>query len=299
MSDEFNGGPFLVAGAPGPTGGKVVEALVHRGVKVRGLVRSEDGAERARAKGAQETALADLWDEAAVEEALRGCAGAFYFCPRAVPDEASIGRAFIAAAERAGVPRIVVISMIQAEAPVPNHRASLEIEEALGRSPLEATILKSAMFMQTLPSIEEIDASGWVGRPYPVDKKLSFVDQYDLAEVAAIALTEDHLVNGSFELCSNGMISIADVASHFSEALGKPIEAREITVDEWAAVKKEAFASPYRRETYMAMFEHFAAYGYKGGNSFVLTKILGREPASFPDYLARAGTAPWLSAASA
>ena len=45
--------------------------------------------------------------------------------------------------------------------------------------------------MQNLPSVEQIAEDGWSGPPYPVDTPLSVVDQYDLAEGAAIALTED------------------------------------------------------------------------------------------------------------
>jgi uncharacterized protein YbjT (DUF2867 family) len=220
---------------------------------------------------------------------MRGAAGAFYFSPRAEPDEASLGRAFIAAAERAGVPRVVVISMIQSHAPVPNHRASLEVEEALARTPLQTTVLQPGMFMQTLPSLEEISDYGWVGRPYPVDKPLTWVDLYDVAQVAARALMGDDLVNGTFELCAPGMLSIADVAQLMSAHLGRDIEAREITLDEWAAVRGEGFASPYRRETYAAMFEHFRHYGYKGGNATVLRHLLGREPTSFAQYIARGG----------
>lgn len=286
-------GPFLVCGSSGPLGGKVVEALVHRGAVIRGLVRSPEGAARALALGAHETALADLRDEPAVEHALGGCAAAFFFCPKALPDEASLGRAFIAAAERAGVSRIVAISMLQAEAPIPNHRASLAIEEALGRTRLEHTILRSGMFMQMLPSPAQIQERGWVGRPYPVDARISVVDQYEVAEVAAIALMEDHLANGTFELSSQGMTSMAEIARTLSDALGAPIEARQVTLADWAAEMGKSFASPYRRETYEAMFGHFPAYGFKGGNGFVLSKIIGRAPSSFAEYLARGGRAPW------
>ena len=122
-----------------------------------------------------------------------------------------------------------------------------------------------------------------------MDKLLSFVDLRDVAEVAARALIRDDLVNGTFELCASGMLSIADVAGLVSAHLGKPIEAREITLEEWAAVRGEAFSSPYRREVYAAMFDYFRRYGYKGGNGLVLRHLLGREPTSFEQFVARGG----------
>jgi uncharacterized protein YbjT (DUF2867 family) len=281
--------PYLVVGASGPTGGEVVRALVRAGGRVRGLARSATSEQRARSAGAEEVAYGDLRDAAALEQAMAGAGGAFYFCPRAAPDEASLGRAFIQSAERVGMPRVVIISMLHSHAPIPNHQASLEVEEALGRSSLEGVVLQPAMFMQTLPSLQEIVQEGWVGRPYPADKLLSWVDMRDVAEVAARALLQDDLVNGAFELCSPGMLSIADVAALMSEHLGKRIEAREITLEQWAQVRGEDFASPYRRETYAAMFSYFARYGFKGGNGLVLSHLLGRAPTSFKEYVARGG----------
>lgn len=282
-------GPFLIVGASGPTGGLIARAVAARGGTVRGLCRSEASAERAIANGSHETAIGDLRDPASLVSAMQGTAGAFYFSPRAEPDEASLGRTFIAAAEQAGTPRVAIISMVQSHAPVPNHRASLEVEVALSSTPLEHVVLQPAMFMQTLPSLEQIDELGWVGRPYPVDVPLSWVDLGDIAEVAARALMEDEMVNGTFELCSRGMLSIRQIAELMSTHLGRSIEPRHITLEEWAAVRGESFSSPYRRECYAAMFEHFAHHGYKGGNAVVLSHLLGREPTPWALYIERGG----------
>jgi uncharacterized protein YbjT (DUF2867 family) len=287
-------GPFLIVGASGPTGGIVARAVMARGGIVRGLCRSEESAARARAGGADQTAIGDLRDPASLVEAMQGTAGAFYFSPRAAPDEASLGRAFIAAAERARVPRVVIISMVQSHAPVPNHRASLEVEAALARTPLESVVLQPGMFMQTLPALEQIAESGWVGRPYPADRPLTWVDLGDIGQIAAQALMDDHLVNGTFELCASGMLSIQQIAELMSSHLGQPIEARHITLDEWAAVRGETFPSPYRRECYADMFDHFARHGYKGGNAFILRHLLGREPTSWAEYIDRGGRSAYV-----
>jgi uncharacterized protein YbjT (DUF2867 family) len=292
-------GPFLIVGASGPTGGIVARAVAAHGGAVRGLCRSAQSAERALDGGAHETAIGDLRAPASLVAAMEGTAGAFYFSPRAEPDEASLGRTFIAAAERAGVPRVVIISMVQSHAPVPNHRASLEVEAALSCTSIQHVVLQPGMFMQTLPSLEQIAELGWVGRPYPPNRPLTWVDMGDIAEVAAQALMDDDLVNGTFELCASGMTSIREIAELMSDHLGRPIDARQITLEEWAAVRGEDFASPYRRECYAAMFEHFAQHGYKGGNSFILRQLLGREPTTWTQYIARGGRTASLAPVSA
>ena len=282
-------GPFLIVGASGPTGGIITRQVSNAGGAVRGLCRSESGVARARDAGATEVAVADLRDYPALVRALVGTRGAFYFCPRAEPDEAALGRAFIRACEEAGVQRVVVVSMIQSHAPVPNHQASLQVEAALARSPLETVVLQLAAFMQILPSLEDIARDSWIGRPYAVDKPLAWVDLADVGEVAARALMEDDLVDGTFELASPGMRSLADVAGLISEHLGQPIEARRISLADWAAVRGETFSSPYREECYVAMFEYFDRYGFKGGNALVLSHLLGREPTTWPEFVARGG----------
>jgi uncharacterized protein YbjT (DUF2867 family) len=83
----------------------------------------------------------------------------------------------------------------------------------------------------------------------PVDARISIVDQHGVAEVAAIALMEDHLASGTFELSSQGMTSMAEIARTLSDPFGTPIEARQVTLADWAAEMREGFASPYRRET--------------------------------------------------
>jgi uncharacterized protein YbjT (DUF2867 family) len=277
----------LVVGASGPTGGAVVRSVSGRGAIVRGMARSDAGEAHARAMGADEVSRADLRDPQALRKALAAVDAAFYFSPRAVPDEAALGRAFIEAAEDMGVARIVVISMIHSHAPIPNHQESLQVEEALARTSMASVVLQPGMFMQTLPQLDKISELGWVGRPYPVDVPLAWVDFDDVAEIATQALLTSRMDNGAFELCSRGMLSIAQIGELMSQASGAAIDSREITLEEWAAVRGEDFSSPYRRECYAGMFEYFAKYGFKGGNSVVAELLLGRPPVSWPDYLTR------------
>ncbi|CAB4904625.1 unannotated protein [freshwater metagenome] len=285
--DGASAGRVLVVGASGPTGGAVVRALSGRGAIVRGIARSDVGEQQARKAGADEVVRADLRHPDDLRTAMAGVESAFYFSPRAVPDEAALGRAFIKAAEESGVSRIVVISMINSHAPIPNHQESLQVEEALARTSLSSVILQPAMFMQTLPHLDRISELGWVGRPYPIDVPLAWVDFNDVAEIAATSLLTSSMDNGTFELCSGGMLTIAEIGGLMSEALGSTIESREITLEEWAAVRGEDFSSPYRRECYAEMFDYFSKYGFKGGNSLVANMLLGRSPVTWPEYLVR------------
>ena len=98
------------------------------------------------------------------------------------------------------------------------------------------------MFMQTLgggwPAIVK---QGRFALPYSKQAKACYVDYRDVAEVAAITLTEDKLNNGTFELCAPGMVNRVELAVIMSEALGETIEAGELPFDQWAQ------GNPYSR----------------------------------------------------
>lgn len=70
--------------------------------------------------------------------------------------------------------------------------------------------------------------------PYSKHVKTAYVDYRDVAEVAALALTEDKLGYGTFELCAPGMVNRVELAAMMSEAIGHPIETGEPPFDEWA-----------------------------------------------------------------
>ncbi|KAG1242950.1 hypothetical protein G6F65_022726 [Rhizopus arrhizus] len=59
------------------------------------------------------------------------------------------------------------------------------------------------------------------GEPFPKDTRIARVDYRDVAEIAAIALTEDRLAFATLELCA-GMYSRMEIVAALSEALGCP-----------------------------------------------------------------------------
>lgn len=54
------------------------------------------------------------------------------------------------------------------------------------------------------------------------------MDYRDVAEVAAIALTEGRLLYGTFELSAEGALNRYDVAALISEVLGRPVTAKKV-----------------------------------------------------------------------
>ncbi len=282
----------LVVGAAGRFAGLVPRALRGRGVVVRGLVRDARQRPAALANGADEVAVADLRDAAAVDRALEQVDGVFHIGPAFAPDEAQLGTALVAAARRAGVRRFVFSSVIQpTDVSLANHASKIPVEQALFHSGLQFTVLQPANFMQNLlRTWPRVLADGVLEEPYPVDRPVARVDYRDVAEAAAIALTTERLAHGCFELAGEAGLTRLDVAAMASRALGRPVAAREADLDRWTAQLPASMTAP-QREMLRKINEHYAAHGLRA-NTLVLRSVLGRAPRSMEAFVRELADAP-------
>ncbi|MBO1908748.1 NmrA/HSCARG family protein [Microvirga sp. 3-52] len=272
----------LVVGATGRFAGLVVPELVRRGAAVRAFVRDPGKASIVRTNGAAEVAVGDLRDRQSLERALQGIDGVFHIGPAFVADEADLGIGVIEAAARSGVRKIAFSSVIHpTSVRLANHASKIPVEDAIFASGIDYTILHPAMFFQNI-------AGGWqsaiergvFAEPFPIETRVARVDYRDVAEAAAIALTEDRLAFGTFELCA-AMPDRSEIAAVMSDVVGRSIEPGEVGFDEWAA---NLPLSRDQKELLARVFETYAASG-SGGNSLVLRAALGREPRSLHDYI--------------
>lgn len=278
-------GTVLVVGATGQHAGLVVPQLAQRGVAVRGLVRSEERGAQALARGAAEYAVADLRDRASLVAALQGVSGVYYIAPVYPHGESErIGRAFVQAAAEAGVRRFVFSSVIHPMiSALDNHVQKIPVEEAVVDSGMEFTILRPCHFYQNIiRAWRSVTEKHVFIEPFSAARRLSWVDYRDVAEVGAIALTEDRLRNGSFDLCADYGYDRTDVARIIGEALGHPVEAREADPKEWLA--KLPIPDDYTRGALARMYDYYDKHGLVG-NPLVLEAVLKREPRSMHQYL--------------
>jgi len=288
MTDAKADETVLVIGAAGHFAGLVVPELYRRGVRVRGFVRKPEEGDAVLRNGAAEIAIGDLADRTSVQKALQGIRTVFYIGPQFLKDEAELGTSFVKTCKDAGVRRFVFSSILH---PVLTtlqvHAAKIPVEAAIVESGMEFAILQLAMFYQDItaawPTIME---QGVFNEPLPNNVRLARVDFRDVAEAAAIALTENRLINGTFELCAEGSYSREEVASIMSDALGRPIKSQTVSFEQWATMTK---TKPGDLMPEGAMYEYYGRYG-SPGNSLALRAILGREPRTlrqfFDDLLA-------------
>jgi uncharacterized protein YbjT (DUF2867 family) len=213
----------LAVGAAGKFAGLVIPELTSRGTTVRGLVKDEKQVETVRRHGAAEVAVGDLGDRSSVRAALDGVDSVFYIAPAFLPNEADVGKAMVEAARQAGVRRFVFSSVIHPIlSALENHAAKAPVEEAILTSGMEYSFLHPTVFFQNyIQDWPRIAETGVLAEPWSIGSRFSRVDYRDVAEVAAIAVTEDRLLSGTFELCAEGHLDRKDVAAIIGRVLGR------------------------------------------------------------------------------
>jgi NAD(P)H dehydrogenase (quinone) len=283
---------ILVTGGGGKTGKAVLKALVARGAPARAFVRSFGHEAALTAMGVREVVAGAMDDADALSRAVRGAAAIYHICPNVSPHEVAFAKAIVTAATESGVRRLVYHSVLhpQIEA-MPHHWNKLRAEEVMLGSALDITILQPAAYMQnSLAEWDRMKSDGVYRVPYPVETKLSLVDLDDVAEAAAIVLTNAGHSSATYELVGTPPLSQTEIAETFGRTLNKAVRAEAETVEAWDQRARSAGMDDHARETLTKMFRAYARDGFRG-NPNVLGWLLGRPPTSLAAFAARIAAA--------
>jgi NAD(P)H dehydrogenase (quinone) len=281
---------ILVTGAAGKTGKAVVKALAAKGVPVRALARKPQNVSALQLAGAAQAMVADFEEPAALARAAQGVQAIYHICPNVSGNELAYARAIAGAARTAGVKRFVYHSVLhpQIEA-MPHHWAKMQAEDLLLAERFELTVLQPTAYMQNiLGAWRGIIADGVYRAPYPVETRLSLVDLADVAEVAAMVLTQPGHAGATYELVGTDPLTATEVATALSTALKRNVRAEVEPIEDWDARARASGMGEHERVTLAAMFRYYAAHGLIG-NPKVLQWLLGRAPNNLARFLGRVG----------
>lgn len=277
---------ILVTGAAGKTGEHVVAALTARAQRVRALARLPEQAARLKTLGADEAFSGDMRDPQALHSACLGVEALYHIAPNMCQDELTIGEALIGAAKAAGVRHFVYHSVLHPQVEeMPHHWLKLRVEEALFKSGLEYTILQPAAYMQNLLGYRAAMVErGVYAVPYSLDSRQSMVNLNDVAEAAALVLTQTGHAGAIYELVSRDAPSAREIASAVSERIGRAVRPEQLDRAAWEAQARTGGMNDYAVTTLLKMFAYYERYNFCG-NSHVLGWLLGREPGRLADFL--------------
>lgn len=260
---------ILVTGATGNVGRNVVSQLA--GHEVRVMVRSE-----AAFPEGIEVVRGDLSQPETLPAALAGVDAVFLF---AVPGS---GPAFVAAAEAAGVSRVVFLSSNAAANPDnPIGAYHHEVEEALRGSGLSWTFLRSGhMATNALPWAAQTRAGDVVRGPY-AEATSAPVHEADMAAVAVLALTEPGHEGQIYEVTGPASLTAAEQVELIGQALGRPISYEELP-PEVARKQMSKFIPPF---IIGPLFDGWAAsVGVPAKVTPTVEKLTGRPARTFAQW---------------
>ncbi|HET9953787.1 MAG TPA: NmrA family NAD(P)-binding protein [Polyangiaceae bacterium] len=230
---------FVITGATGHTGSVAARALLEAGRKVRVVVRDAAKASRLKSLGA-EVFVADLADQAALAEAVRGAEGVFLISP---PDLTA--KDFVAERQRltqqqietlkaAKVPHVVLLSSIGAQQPsgtgpiLTTHNA----EQQLRASGLSATFVRAGYFVENWAAvIPAVKNDGVLPSFIAADQRVPSVSTVDIGKAIAQALLDGPRGVRVIELSGPTDVSPNEVAATFARILGKPVHVAQAPLD--------------------------------------------------------------------
>jgi uncharacterized protein YbjT (DUF2867 family) len=279
---------ILVTGAAGKTGRAVIKALTAKGARVRALVRKPEYADALLANGAAEVSVGDFEDARALADACRNVQAVYHICPNVSRNELAYASGVAAAARANGVKRFVYHSVLhpQIEA-MPHHWEKMRTEAMLRTAGFDLTVLQPTAYMQNiLGAWSGIVADGVFRVPYPLSSRVSLVNLDDVAEAAAIVLTQSGHEGATYELVGTAPLDQTAVAAAIGRALGRDVRAEFETIAAWEARAVTGGLDDYERTTLVAMFRYYAAHVLIG-NPNVLGWLLGRAPIGLSAFLGR------------
>ena len=279
---------ILVTGAAGKTGKAVIRALAARGEQVHAYVHRHTHVRDLHELGAIAVSVGTIDDADAIAQAAKDARAVYHICPNVSACELPFARAVVEGVSRAGVIRFVFHSVLhpQIEA-MPHHWEKMRVEEMLFASGLDVTVLQPTAYMQNLlVQWRTISTEGVYKIPYPATSRISLVDLDDVAEAAAIVLTNDAHIGASYELVGTPPLSQFEIARVIGQTTGKNIRTESETPEEWAA--QATGMDDYQRETLTKMFRYYAQHGLIG-NPGALRWLLGREPTTLADFVRHQG----------
>lgn len=283
---------YLVIGASGTVGSKIVQSLVRDGLDVRATTHRKEAVGR---KDGVERVYLDLATGDGIAQAFEGVDRAFLLAPPGYADHYKLLSPLVAEARRRKLDKVVLMSAMGANAADTPFR---RVEQELERSGLRYNIIRPNWFMQNFNTfwLAGIRDQGRIQLPVGT-AKTSFIDARDIAAVATRLLVADGVDNRDFDLTGPAALDHDDVARILTEATGLEVAYEEIEPD---VLRKGLLAGgvPADYTEFLLAILGFLKQGYAERTTTAVRELIRRDPLSFESY-ARDHRAAWTQAKAA
>ena len=276
---------ILVTGATGTVGRELVARLAKTGEPVRAMTRRPDDM---HAPPGVEAVYGDADDTASLAAAFHGAGAAFLMSAQAVGGAPGPTHdlALVAAARRAGVARIVKMSVYDGDRGGTDPLAvwHTAAEAAVTGSGLAWTLLRPGRFMtNTLHWAPMIARGDAVTIPF-ADLPTASIDPADIAEVAALALTTGDHDGAAYRLTGPEIMTPTEELAIIGKELDRTLRAVEPPAE---AFRTGMLRSGMSAEAVDAILTRMRTDPPTPEIQPAVAAVLGRPATPFTDWLAR------------
>ncbi len=277
---------ILVIGGTGTVGSQTVQNLLEKGEKVCVMTRLAEKA--ASLPAGVSGVVGNLSDPPSLMKAFGGVEKVFLITP-VHPDEAMHGQNAVRAAKKAGVRKIVYLSVVMPPGSdvIPHFASKVPIENAIKDSGMAYTIIRPSGFFQNDHWYKDVMLEYGL-YPQPLGAKGIYrVDIRDIADAATNALIESGFEGKTINLHGPDALTGKDCARIWGKHLGTEINYMGDDLDKWSE-SASASMPAWLVHDLRIMYDYFQKKGLKPEAADIIEaeKILHHKPRTFESFCA-------------
>jgi len=268
---------YLITGATGDIGSRVVDLLLERGERPRLFVRDAKKA-RAHFGDRVDIAAGDMETPSSLREALASVDA--FFLVNVGPEIPTRDEAAAKAAKDAGVKRLVKLSSMDVQQGLAIGAWHERGEAAVRASGIPFTFVQPTGFMSNLLAwAHSIRAEGMV-RASTGEGRRAFIHSEDIAAVVVRALVTNEYEGMSLPITGPEALSFAEATAKIGAAIGRPLNFEFIDDEEAGRRFRATGASEAETEAHVALWRAIRE-GRLAGVTETVEGVLGRRPITF------------------
>jgi uncharacterized protein YbjT (DUF2867 family) len=273
---------FLITGATGGVGAKVVDHLLRLGERPRVFVRDAEKV-RLRFGSLVDVFVGDLGDPVALQAALQGVDE--FFLVNVGPQIPWRDEAAAKIAKSAGVKHLVKLSSMDVQ-----HGLAIGAWHELGEAAIRTsgmpfTFVQPTGFMSNLLAwVTSIKSEGIV-RSSTGDGRRAFIHPDDIAAVSTKVLTTHDYHGASLPITGPVALSFPEVTAAIGAAIGKQLTFQPISDDEARGRYSKISGSPAETEAHVSLWRAIRE-GRLATVTDTVQRVLGRNPLPLNQWIA-------------
>ncbi len=277
---------ILVIGGTGTVGSQIVSRLLDRGAQVQ--VMTHSAGKLATLPSGVEGAVADLADPPSLRRAFEGVEN-LVLITAVHPDETARGQFAVRAAKKAGIKKIVNMSVVMPPGSerIPHFASKIPIEQAIKDSGVAYTILRPNNFFQNDLLLKEAIVKYGV-YPQPIGSAGSNrVDIRDIAEAAVNSLLESGHEGKTYNLHGPDALTGKGVATVYTRHLGSEVNYGGDDLDSWEEQVSRTLPA-WMVHDLRIMYQFFQDHGLRAEQSEIAKSepVRHHPPRSFDAFVA-------------